>query len=189
MNETCTLIKNSELSALREEVAKCKKYTKETIEKKTAQLKNDISEKDKEIDALKKTIEQMEKHPQVDPMKLTLFLQKASWNLKYAGCGAYREDLVVNDNVVEPINFNLDQPLAKQIRNMLTIFNNRDKKITERQIIDSAGSQLRKVKDIYADEIIVEFAKKGFFKKLGIVEDAKERINKRVLQKIAEQYQ
>jgi chaperonin cofactor prefoldin len=119
---------------------------KEYVEKKTAQLRNDVSEKDKEIAELKAKIVEMETNPQIDPMKLDINIERFFYSRKsdpFSSYGPYTEFLR-RESVFEPrcVNFKLDESLSKQIYRIGNMIMKRDRQIHETEVKNMAENLL-----------------------------------------------
>ena len=177
MNETCTLIKNSELEKLQQEVSNCKVLIKETVDDKTAQLRNDISEKDKEIDTLNKTIEDMKANPQIDPMKMVITVENQIDTDQYDRFGgkSIRDIRTHRVNIIEPVNFKLSDNLQKQIQNIVNLFTLRDRTNILIDIDKAAQEKFSIWQSKYEDYTLLNFVEEGYFERKKIIKKLKEK--------------
>lgn len=126
MSKECTLIKNSELNKLREELKNNVKIREELIKTETENIRKEIEIRDKEIIELKAQIKSMEENPKIDPLKMEIYMME-----KVVHSGRYDlPDERLPYVSIYPINFNLDDKLLKQVKKIAKIISERDVKIT-----------------------------------------------------------
>lgn len=161
MAETCTLIKNSDLAKMQDEIKNNRKLRTEWVEKKTKELKEDIEARDKKILELEAKIKDMEENPQVDPMRMeiTMMERHVSTGSRY-GIESDNRYPYVRTN---PINFNLDYSIRKQIFNIATIVSKRDIKIFEEEIDKRVKDEVSKKRDYWVMKAYESAAKMGFW--------------------------
>ena len=178
MKETCTLIKNSELEELRSVVSNYESLIKDEVDSKTEYFRNRISEMDKEIVSLKKTIVDMNNNPQIDPLKMVITVERQVDSGKYDKYGdKIKTTRIYRENIIEPINFDLSGKLQKQIQNIIDIFTRRDRTNMLNEIDVAASEKFLKWKRESEDNIILNFAEEGYFERKKIVKKINDKKN------------
>jgi len=136
MKNECVLIKKKELEALKEPYYVAKKEFDLSL--KEVKSKNDIDQKKLRDEIYELRLKIQNNPPALHPMKLRIVIEDYNRDRPYY-------DRTTPFNYIEPINFELDRPISRQISNLVSI--------VTKSLFDKSVERAEEIKKINIKEL------------------------------------